>query len=289
MTRILVLGAAGMLGHEVLRTVASSADHEVWGASRQDTGLRERLRLPRVSIISGFDVGDADSLVRVISEARPELVINCVGLVKQLAAADDPLVALPVNALFPHRLARLCGVVGARLIHVSTDCVFSGDAGHYCESDVSDARDLYGKSKLIGELTDYAHAITLRTSIIGHELGRPHGLVDWFLSQSGTVKGYTRAIFSGLPTTELARVMRDVVLPRPALRGLYHVAAEPIAKLDLLRLVASVYRKTIDIVPDSAVAIDRSLDGSRFTAATGYAADSWPRLVESMHATRHPS
>ena len=236
--------------------------------------------------MTGVDVLDQDALVEVLAKLRPGVVINCVGLIKQLADAKDPLTALPINAMLPHRLVRLCMLAGARLIHVSTDCVFSGRKGAYLESDPSDAEDLYGKSKYIGELHDQPNAITLRTSIIGHELGSSYALVDWFLSQKAGVKGYSRAIFSGLPTVELARVMKDFVVPLPQLNGLYHVAAEPIAKLDLLQLVASQYGKEIEIRPDDALVINRSLDGTRFREATGYVAPAWPELIRLMHVER---
>jgi dTDP-4-dehydrorhamnose reductase len=180
----------------------------------------------------------------------------------------------------------LCRLGGARLIHISTDCVFSGSRGMYREDDFSDAYDLYGKSKYIGEVRDDAHAITLRTSIIGHELDSKVALVDWFLSQQGSAKGYRRAMFSGLPTVELARIIRDFVLPRPELRGLYHVAAEPIAKYDLLSLIAEQYGKQIEIKGDDAVIIDRSLDSTRFTLATGYRAPEWPALIALMRQAR---
>ncbi|MCY1455338.1 hypothetical protein D9M71_724670 [compost metagenome] len=152
----------------------------------------------------------------------------------------------------------------------------------YTESDPSDAEDLYGKSKFIGELHEFEHAVTLRTSIIGHELNSNFALVDWFLSQAGEVRGYTKAIFSGLPTVELALVIKDHVLVNPKLHGLYHVAAAPIAKLELLRLIADQYGKAINIVPDDSLVIDRSLDCERFRLATGYVAPDWPRLVEKM-------
>jgi dTDP-4-dehydrorhamnose reductase len=212
---------------------------------------------------------------------RPAVVINCIGLVKQLSQADDPLEALPINALLPHRLARLCDVAEARLVHISTDCVFSGKRGQYQESDLPDAGDLYGRSKLLGEV-DSPH-LTLRTSIIGHELNSAHGLVDWFLSQQTSVKGFTRAVFSGLPTVELARVVRDHVLTNPELQGLYHVSSAPIAKHDLLHLVARTYDKQIGIEPDDRLVIDRSLDSTRFRERTGYEPPSWQQLVERMH------
>jgi dTDP-4-dehydrorhamnose reductase len=270
--RILVLGITGMLGSAVFKTFSADKTHEVWGTLRSSAGLRNFPEASRDRLLSGVDVLDQDALVAAFAQVRPDVVINCVGLIKQLADAKDPLTALPINAMLPHRLARLCALSSARLIQVSTDCVFSGSKGNYLESDLSDAEDLYGKSKYIGELHDMPNAITLRTSIIGHELGSNHSLVDWFLAQEGSVRGFSRAIFSGLPTTELARVMKDFVLPHPELNGLYHVAAEPIAKLNLLTLIASQYGKSIEIRPDAALVIDRSLNSERFTQATGYKA-----------------
>lgn len=280
-TRVLVLGASGMLGNAVLRLFAQSEGYSVVGSARSAGVLRLLPPELREQVICGVDVENTDSLTRLFTLARPEVVINCIGLVKQLAEADDPLAAIPINALLPHRLARLCDVAGARLVHMSTDCVFAGTRGMYREQDLSDAQDLYGRSKYLGEV-DYPHAVTLRTSIIGHELSSAHGLVGWFLAQQGPVKGFTRAIFSGLPTVELARVMRDFVVPNPDLRGLYHVSAEPINKFELLRLVAQAYGKDIAIAPDDKLVIDRSLDSSRFRQATGYVPSSWPDLVAQM-------
>jgi dTDP-4-dehydrorhamnose reductase len=279
--KVMVLGATGMLGNAVFRLFADSPGIDVYGTARSSVS---RLRADlRGRVISGIDVGHFDDLSRAFAEVRPEVVVNCIGLVKQLAEADDPLVAVPLNSLLPHRLARLCRLANARLVHVSTDCVFSGTKGRYTEADQPDARDLYGLSKLLGEV-DYPNAVTLRTSIIGHELASAHGLVEWFLSQSGGVRGFTRAVFSGLPTVELAAVIRDRVLGATTLRGVYHVSAEPIAKFDLLALVARQYGRSTEIVPDERVVIDRSLDGSRFSAATGYVAPPWPELVRRMHA-----
>lgn len=279
--KVLVLGASGMLGNAMLRVLAEDGQNNVYGTARSggvkrhfDTTLAEK-------ILPGIDVENADALARVFDEIRPHAVVNCIGLVKQLAAAADPLLALPINSLLPHRLARLCALIGARLVHVSTDCVFDGRKGNYRESDPADAEDLYGKSKFLGEVA-YPHTITLRTSIIGRELEGAHGLIGWFLAQQGKVKGYRRAVFSGLPTVELARVVRDFVLPRPDLSGLYHIAAAPIAKYELLKLVAAAYGKAVEIEPDDSVVIDRSLDATRFREATGYVAPPWPELVARM-------
>lgn len=284
--KVLVIGVSGMLGNAVFRVLSQDATYDVWGTLRNNAVLRHFPASTHARLIGGVDVLDPDNLLATFGRIRPDVVINCVGLIKQLADAKDPLSALPINAMLPHRLARLCALAGARLIHVSTDCVFSGRKGGYLETDPSDAEDLYGKSKYIGEVHDQPHAITLRTSIIGHELNSSHALVDWFLSQQGPVRGFSKAVFSGLPTVELARVMKDFVIPHPQLNGLYHVAADPIAKFDLLHLVAAQYGKAIEIRPDDALVIDRSLDGSRFRDASGYVAPSWPALIRQMHEQR---
>lgn len=277
--KVLVLGATGMLGSTVLRFFAQRQRYAVVGSVRGRSDLLQAELRDRV--IEGVDVADPDQLARLLDAAEPDVVINCVGVVKQLAEADDPLVALPINSLLPHRLARLCESRGARLLHVSTDCVFSGKKGRYTEADSSDAEDLYGRSKFLGEV-DYPHAVTLRTSIIGHELARPHGLLEWFLSQSSGVRGYTGAIFSGLPTVEIALVMHDVVLEMAGLRGVYHVSSDPISKYSLLREISRAYGHQVEIEPDDRIVIDRSLDSTRFRAATGYVAPPWPELVHRM-------
>ena len=280
-TKILVLGASGMLGNAVLRVFAESDGFDAFGTVRSNRALRLLPPLVEQRLISGVDVENMDSLLAVFGQVKPDVVVNCIGLVKQLSEADDPLSAIPINSLLPHRLARLCAVSGSRLVHMSTDCVFAGSKGMYTEADAPDAEDLYGRSKLLGEV-DYPNAITLRTSIIGHELDGARSLVGWFLSQSGSVRGFRKAIFSGLPTVEIARLIRDYVLPNPNLRGLYHVSADPINKYDLLKLVADVYGKTIDIEVDESFMIDRSLDSSRFRSVTGFQPKPWSELVKSM-------
>lgn len=278
---VLVLGASGMLGHAVLRIFAAAERYRTFGTVRSRDSIQLLPPQVRESVISGVDADNMDSLASILGRLRPTVVINCIGVVKQLAYADEPLTAIPINALLPHRLAALCQVAGARLVHISTDCVFSGTKGMYREEDVPDALDLYGRSKHLGEV-DYPHAVTLRTSIIGSELANPHGLVGWFLSQTASVRGFVNAVFSGLPTVELARVILDYVLPRQELRGVYHVSAEAISKYQLLRLVATEYGKEIDLIPDEKLVIDRSLDSSRFRKATGYAPPKWPELVRAM-------
>ena len=280
--KILILGASGMLGNSMIRVLSEKTDWHVYGTVRSDSSRRFFQADIADRLLSGVDVEHDDSLLQAFIQIRPDVVINCVGLIKQLADADDPLQAIPINTLLPHRLARLCELSGARLLHMSTDCIFAGDKGGYRECDPSDAKDLYGRSKFLGEVA-YPHTITLRTSIIGHELQSVHGLVNWFLSQQERCNGFTKAIFSGMPTVALARLVRDVVIPHSDLSGVYHIAAKPISKYELLKLIADVYGKTIDIIPSDKLEIDRSLNADRFEDATGYVAPSWPDLIKLMH------
>ncbi|WP_244536246.1 SDR family oxidoreductase [Hyphomicrobium sp. NDB2Meth4] len=282
-TKTLILGASGMLGSTVFRAFHGWPQHEVLATIRSATSLKHFSDEQQQSLLTNIDVLDSDSLIEVLGSFKPDVIINCVGLIKQLSASKDPLVALPLNALFPHKLARLANLAGIRLIHLSTDCVFSGKTGNYTEESAADATDLYGVSKYLGEIVDYPMAVTLRTSIIGRELCSSHSLVDWFLSQKVQTLGYEKAIFSGLPTCELAAVIRDVVIPRKDLKGLYHVSARPISKYDLLQLIAAEYGKDIQIVPDDQVVIDRSLNSTKFSTATGYVAPEWPELIRRMH------
>ncbi|WIM05135.1 MAG: SDR family oxidoreductase [Candidatus Nitricoxidivorans perseverans] len=280
--KILVLGANGMIGSTMIRVFSEIEDWDVAGTVRSD---RARLLFP-VSVagklVSGVELSNPDSLPRLFREVKPDVVVNCAGLTKHLPAGNDPMQAMTMNAMLPRRLSEICGIDGTRLIHVSTDCVFSGRKGNYSEDDPPDAEDVYGRSKHMGEVTG-PNIVTLRTSTIGHELGTCHGLLEWFLAQS-ECKGYRRAIFSGLPTVVFARVVRDIVIPNEALSGLYHVGARPIDKDSLLRLIARAYGRNTTIVPDDEVSIDRSLNVDRFAAATGYRAPEWPELIETMRA-----
>lgn len=280
--KILILGASGMLGNAMLRYFATRTRHEVAGVVRSGRSVGLLPAEVQDKITESGDVEDFDALVRLFERHRPTVLVNCVGLVKQLGDSKDPLAAIPINSVLPHRLARLCALAGARMIHLSTDCVFSGAKGLYVENDLPDAIDVYGRTKLLGEV-DYPHALTLRTSIIGHELAGHHSLICWFLAQEGAVRGFSKAVFSGFPTVEIARIIDEYVLPRPELSGLYHVSAEPIDKYSLLKLVAGIYGKAIRIDEDPGLVINRSLDSSRFQSATGFRPDDWPTLVRRMH------
>lgn len=281
---ILVMGANGMLGHVVLRWFAAKGAARIVGTVRSEAAAEPLRRLsPASELRTGVDATRMPELRRLFAEVRPQAVINCVGMVKQLAGADSPATAIPVNAMLPHRLSRLCADTGVRLVHISTDCVFSGSRGHYTEDDTPDAEDLYGRTKLMGEV-EAPHAVTLRTSIIGPELNSTHALLGWFLASKGTVPGFSNAIFSALPTVELARVIDEHVLANPALNGIHHVVGPSINKCELLRLVAKVYRSDTRVSEEPNPVVDRSLDGRRFEAATGYRSADWPELLERMRA-----
>jgi len=282
--RILILGGTGMLGHTLLRYFSTAPDYDVYATARSPVGLEKHFsqELLERFCSESVDVNYFESVIRALASVHPDVVINCIGIIKQLPAASDPLTAITVNALLPHRISLLSRAAGARLIHISTDCVFDGRKGMYTEKDQSNAEDLYGRTKFLGEVGD-PHCVTLRTSIIGHELKGGYGLIDWFLAQPQKVRGFRKAIYSGFPTVELARIIHDYVLPNPDLSGVYHVSSEPISKYDLLRKVADQYGRETEIAPDDDFVQDRSLDSTLFRERTGYQPPSWDDLIRGMH------
>jgi dTDP-4-dehydrorhamnose reductase len=279
-----------MLGHKAAQVLSQRFD--VYATFRDPQGLWRHFPMYANAaperLIAGVNAQDFHSVVRALGMARPDVVINCIGIIKQLKAASDPVTSLTINALFPHQLADLCGAAGARLFHVSTDCVFSGRKGHYTEADLTDAEDLYGRSKLLGEL-DRPGCLTLRTSIIGREFTRQTGLLEWFLSQRGrSVRGYKNAIYTGFPTQVLARILGDLIVVHPALAGLYQVASPAISKYDLLVKLRAAMNLAIEIEPYDDPPCDRSLSAARFVAATGYRIPTWNEMVAELAADSTP-
>jgi dTDP-4-dehydrorhamnose reductase len=281
--KVLILGGDGMLGHQLFARLRQG--HEVKVTVRGELSAYEQFGLfDGAHTFAGVDARQPQAVQRTLEGFRPAAVVNCIGVVKQRTAGQDPETALEINALFPHRLARFCAAVGARLVHVSTDCVFSGERGHYRESDPPDARDVYGLTKLLGEPAA-PHCVTLRTSMIGLELHRRTSLVEWFLAASGPIKGYARAIFTGFTTASLSAIIEEVLTRFDRLEGVYHVAATPISKYDLLTdLARRIGRTDVSIQRDDAFHCDRSLDGARFAAATGFAAPSWDEMLAGLAA-----
>jgi dTDP-4-dehydrorhamnose reductase len=278
---VLVLGATGMLGHKLIQVLANRFD--VTGTVRGDVSdYRGHPVLGKMPLVGDVQVQDLESIVRVIAHVHPTVIINGIGLVKQLELAKDPLPSLTVNALFPHRLAQLCQAADIRLIHISTDCVFSGRRGNYTEDDVSDAEDLYGRTKFLGEVSGPG-CLTLRTSIIGRELQTSSGLIEWFLSQrGGAISGYAKAIYTGFTTQALAELIGEIVERHPALSGVWQVSSEPISKYDLLQMVNCALDLGIQIRKDETFVCNRSLASARFRTVTGLTPPTWHAMIAQM-------
>ncbi|MBA3005559.1 MAG: SDR family oxidoreductase [Proteobacteria bacterium] len=278
--RLLILGGDGMLGHQLLKSLAPG--HEVKVTLRQDLEAYAPYRLfDNDNAYTGIDVRSLERLAEVFADFRPQAVINAVGIVKQRPTAKESIPSLEINSLLPHRLSILCRAVGARLIHLSTDCIFSGRKGNYQEDDPSDAEDLYGKTKFLGEVHD-SHCLTLRTSIIGRELSRHKSLLEWFLAQTGTVKGFTKAIYTGFTTMEMGRIIENMLVDHPEASGVYQVSSDPINKYDLLLLFREKLSHQVEILPDETFCCDRSLDSTRFRKEFVYTPPTWEAMIEEL-------
>lgn len=275
--KVLVLGASGMLGHVLFTELQKK--HNVFGTVRSDTHLpfsNDR------GLIHDINIEDLSKLENIIKILSPDIVINCIGIIKQLEESKNKIVSIEINSLFPHKLAEICERNQARVIHFSTDCVFSGEKGNYKESDLADARDTYGLTKYMGEI-DYPHSLTLRTSIIGHELNSSVSLLDWFLSQDKVCSGYNKAVFSGFPTITVANFLNNYVFPNEKLHGIYNFSAAPINKFDLLEKIKKQYGKDIKVNPNEKLVIDRSLDSTKLRELTGFNPPAWEELIAEMH------
>jgi len=282
--RIVVLGGAGMLGHKMFQVLRERFPGTIC-TTRQDVRHPPFDKVDLLQgddVIRGVEVMDFDRVQKVLEEIRPDFIVNCVGIVKQRDAARAAIPSITINSLLPHKLAAFAEKWGGRVIHPSTDCVFNGQRGNYTETDASDAEDLYGKSKFLGEL-HCDNGLTLRTSIIGRELAGHRSLLDWFLSQNGkTVRGFRRVIYSGVTTNQLSEVVAMIIRQFPALHGLYQVVSQPISKYDLLCKIRDAHRVDINIIPDELEVSDRSMSGERFRKATGYVSPSWDELTAQL-------
>lgn len=287
MTRVLVLGAGGMLGHKLVQRLSSRFVVEgTLRAAALPAGYERVLDAARTSF--GVRADEIETVERVVERFAPDVVVNAIGIVKQRPDADLVGPTLTINGHFPHELSALCGPRGIRVVQISTDCVFSGERGGYTEVDVPDPVDLYGRSKLEGELHDPG-TLTLRTSIVGRELRDAHGLFEWFLGNvGGRVRGYSRAVFSGLTTAALSDLVGDLIERHPDLHGVWHASAEPVDKYMLLRRLANAMQLPIEIDPDDGLVIDRSLDSTRLREEIGWAPPSWTAMLDAIAADPTP-
>ena len=287
--KILILGGAGMLGHKLVQQWRER--FEVWTTVRGNYSSVERFGFfEREKTSTNVAAENFDSIVRAFVVAKPDVVVNCIGVIKQLMGAKDPILTLSVNSIFPHRVAQLCQVSGARFITLSTDCVFSGEKGDYRETDTPDAVDLYGQSKHWGEVTN-ENCLTVRTSIIGRELGTAHSLIDWFLSNRGLnrpLKGFTGAIYTGFPATVLADILADIIEMRPNLSGLWHISSDPINKFNLLQMVNEEFNAGLEIESDSDFHCDRSLNSDLYRTEFNFKPSPWAQMIKQMASDPTP-
>lgn len=271
-----------MLGHMLVRTLSDS--YHVTGTISHTFSKSNKLAeiLPNERCIDRLDVRKFGEVERVIRNRQPDVVLNCVGLIKHKMDDDRVLDAVLVNSVFPHQLAKLCDELGTRLIHFSTDCVFAGTPGVKRLADTPNATDVYGITKRLGEV-GYRASLTLRTSIVGRQISGAESLFEWVISQRDRpVKGFTKAIYSGLTTRALAEVVRQVIDSHPTLIGLYQVASLPITKFELISHVNDCLRLNITITPDSEFVCDRTLDGSEFSRVTGIQVPTWDEMLSEF-------
>lgn len=280
--QILVLGASGMLGHQACRVLSGS--NEVHAALRcaDDIGIYQQTFFRNCILHDRFDALNNEQFTALISHLRPDVVLNCIGVVKQVTHTHDPVMLIRINALLPHLVARTCTEVGSKLIQVSTDCVFSGKSGHYTEGDLPDPVDMYGRTKLLGEVSHSPH-LTIRTSVFGRQLNGKYGLLEWFLSHKDRqVQGYRQAYFSGLTTRALCEIIKKILDRAFDITGTYHVAGASISKFELLSLINDRLSLGSVVNPDDSLVCDRSLDSRHFLQATGIAIPSYDSMIGQL-------
>jgi dTDP-4-dehydrorhamnose reductase len=279
--KILVLGITGMLGHKAFSIFSENSNFDTFGTARKAEDVEKYFKNTN-KIFSNIDALNPESIFNLVDKLKPDIILNCIGIIKQLKEAIDPILSIEINSLFPHRLANHITSSKTRLIHISTDCVFSGDRGNYKEVDNSDAKDLYGKSKYLGELINYDNCITLRTSIIGPELKGKLSLLEWFLAQKKPIKGFTNAIYSGFTTFELINIIENNVIKRPNKNGLYNISSNPISKYELLKIIAKNYNINNEIKPYEAFKNNKSLNSDLFKKDFGYVVKPWNQMILEM-------
>jgi dTDP-4-dehydrorhamnose reductase len=280
--KVLVLGIEGMLGHVVGGVL--SEDFNVVGTSRKSVDSDSPIRqiLPNLLIHQNLDVRDESSIRKVVEVLRPEYVINCVGVIKQKLEPSSYVDCIDINSALPHRLASICGDFGSRLIHFSTDCVFSCKPGVKDLLTLPDPQDLYGRSKLLGEL-NHENSLTIRTSIVGRQISGSESLFEWLLSQKGKkISGYSKALYTGVTTKTLAKILKQIIAKEIDLHGVWQVASSEISKYDLLNLVNDKLNLGISIEENSDFECDRRLDGSEFTRSTSIEVPSWIEMIEEF-------
>lgn len=278
--RILVLGGTGLIGNRLTRQLRQNAD--VYASTR--TSLVEMPMLENIlepnKWIFGLDATDFQFLESEIKRLKPDVIVNCLGVVKHQINPKNAEATILLNSVLPWRLSGIAEKYDFKLIHLSTDCVFSGETGNYKESSSPDAVDLYGRSKILGELNN-AHVLTIRTSFVGREIKTFANLFEWVQRcQTTRITGYKRAIYSGLTTQAISEVIEKLIFDFSALTGLWHVSSEPISKYDLICMLNNSLNLKLDIESSEEFFCDRSLDSTAFASKTSLAIPNWITMVE---------
>jgi dTDP-4-dehydrorhamnose reductase len=273
--KIIVIGCKGMAGHVIFEYLTNNTKYEVIGIARGNDYPALKYDL---------DITDFKRLRNVLIEERPDIVINCIGILNR-DAEDHPDKAILMNSYFPHFLTHVGKDINFKVIHISTDCVFNGEKGSYKENSIKDGYGIYAQSKALGEI-DYGNNLTLRTSIIGPEL-KPNGigLFHWFMQQNGVIKGYSEAYWTGVTTIELAKAIHAAI--EQNIRGLHHLVNDSkINKFDLTNLFKNVFGKNdISIEPYDAYRVDKSLVRTNYDF--DYSVPSYQRMIEEMGVWIH--
>ncbi|MDA8130467.1 MAG: SDR family oxidoreductase [Elusimicrobia bacterium] len=286
--RILILGGAGTLGHKLWQVLPARFPHTFVSMRKKRDFYAKTGLFDVPNVIDGLDLRDFSAVGKMLDELRPSVIVNCAGVTLRSKEALDRNSAISINALLPHRLAEWCSRSGSRLIHFSTVCVYDGKKGGYTEEDPPDARDLYGITKALGDV-NAPFALTLRSSFIGREIFAGTELLEWFLAQKGNkIKGFRRALFTGLTTNRLAALVGDLIEKHPLLNGLYHVSSEIVSKYDLLLMMREAYKLDVEIEPEEGFEMRRDLNGDRFASAAGFVCPTWKQLMTEMASDPTP-
>ncbi len=282
--KIVILGSNGLLGNTISKYFFERADYQTIAVLRNYSKLKLFNQKYHKNFLIIENILDYNETKKKLQRLRPNILINCLGITNKEKIENSRQIEniININSLLPHRLQRICAEMGTRLIHLSTDCIFSGSRGLYSENDIPDPTDIYGRSKLLGEL-DLDNTLTIRKSVIGHELVSRKGLLEWFLNQNSSIQGYKNVIFSGLTVLELAKLIDKYIFPRTDLKGILNISGESISKFDLLKIISDIYNKSIEIIPNQSIKINRTLNSSQFNKLTGYRPNSWPVLIKSMY------
>ncbi len=281
--KILVFGANGMIGHQMWYKLNKEFPGQVYGTVRQSVQHYEQFKIFDLKyLIPNLDVTDFDKVLQVLDRVKPDVVLNCIGITLRKPEAKNLELCVEVNSLFPQRLDKWAAQHQKRLIHFSTDCVFAGSDGMYSETSIPDAQDIYGKTKFLGEVSG-SHSLTLRCPIIGREIDGKTELVEWFLKQKNNkIKGYAKAIYSGITSAEMARQIILIIRKFSNLTGLYQISSEPISKYELLQLLNQISGLGVTIDKDEAYSTNKSLDSKKYRQVTGYVPPLWSAMLTEM-------